>query len=320
MANFSVQLSNNGLYVCAENSGGDLLVVNRTVPLQWETFILIDTDTQATVLQSGSSVGIQCSNGQFVCAENGGGSNVIANRYGVSAWETFTIIKVGGVGGGSIQTGDSVVFLCSDGVHYLCAEGGGGQQVVANRTAIGPWETFVITGLPSAPVTNLDARVDSYRQQVGLSTTSQLGQEKWFNACEIAAQQGAGTFNSGREETCTWQHNIPGWQILEYNLEVLENKNGRGSYSADIIAKDGQFTANEQEIGDKWKGAIDLSIKAGDLEATRKLELEYQRNQQLIRNYAASKNTFFLKVNANGGLFEESIIRVKGSVRAIQVS
>lgn len=144
MANASVQLrANNGQYVCAENSGGDLLVVNRNVPLQWESFILINI--QGTGLQDGSLVAIKCNNGQFVSAENGGGSNVIANRNSIGDWETFTIKKVGG---GSIQTGDSVVFLCSDQVHYLTAEGGGGQQVVANRTAIGPWETFVVTVLP----------------------------------------------------------------------------------------------------------------------------------------------------------------------------
>ncbi|MCC5610489.1 hypothetical protein LC612_28000 [Nostoc sp. CHAB 5834] len=144
VANASVQLKgNNGQYVCAENSGGESLVVNRDVPLQWESFILINI--QGTGLQDGSLVAIKCNNGQFVSAQNGGGSNLIANANSIGPWETFTIKKIGG---GTIQTGDSVVFLCNDKVHYLCAEGGGGQQVVANRTAIGPWETFVVTVLP----------------------------------------------------------------------------------------------------------------------------------------------------------------------------
>lgn len=144
MANASIQLrANNGQYIAAENSGGELLVVNRNIPLQWESFIIVNI--QGTVLQDGSLVGIKCNNGQFVSAENGGGSNVIANRDSLGPWETFTIKKVGG---GAIQTGDSVVFLCSNRVHYLTAEGGGGQQIVANRTAIGPWETFVVTVLP----------------------------------------------------------------------------------------------------------------------------------------------------------------------------
>lgn len=90
MANDSIQLkASNGQYVCAENSGGDLLVVNRDVPLQWETFVL--TNIQGPRLQDGSLVVIKCNNGQYVCAENGGGSNVIANRNSIGRWETFTI-------------------------------------------------------------------------------------------------------------------------------------------------------------------------------------------------------------------------------------
>lgn len=161
--------------------------------------------------------------------------------------------------------------------------------------------------------------VDWYMQQAGLPTSAELGKERWFNACDIQAQQGAGTFNSGRTETCTYQHSIPGWQMLEYQVEVLENKYKRGSYKGDLIAKDGNFTVNEQQIGDKWKTAIDLSIKAGDVEATRKLELEYQRHQQLIRNYASNKNTFFLSATANGGLARKSVIHLKGNVKMVYI-
>lgn len=145
MGNASVQLrANNGQYVSAENSGGGLIVVNRNAPFQWESFVLVNI--QGTPLQDGSLVALECNNGQFVCAENSGGSTVVANRDSIGPWETFTIKRVGG--GGSIQSGDQVAFLCNDGIHYLCAEGGGGSELVANRAAIGPWETFVITLLP----------------------------------------------------------------------------------------------------------------------------------------------------------------------------
>ncbi len=30
---------------------------------------------------------------------------------------------------------------------YVCAEGGGAQPLVANRTAVGPWETFDLVRL-----------------------------------------------------------------------------------------------------------------------------------------------------------------------------
>lgn len=161
--------------------------------------------------------------------------------------------------------------------------------------------------------------VDWYMEQVGLPKSAELGEERWFDACEVVAQQGAVTFNSGKTETCTYQHSVTGWQILEYQIEVLENKYGRGSYKGDIIAENGNFTVNEQQIGDKWKAAIELAIKFKDVEAERKLNLEYQRNQQLIRNYASNKNTFFLSATANGGAFRKSVIRVKGKVKMIRI-
>jgi hypothetical protein len=161
--------------------------------------------------------------------------------------------------------------------------------------------------------------VDWYMQQAGLPKSAELGQERWINACDVRAQQGAVTFNSGRTETCTYQYDKPGWQILEYQIDVLENKHGRGSYKGDIIAKDGNFTVNEQQIGDKWKVAIELAIKYKDIEAKRKLELEHERNLQLIRSYSSNKNTFFLSATANGGLARKSVIHVKGKIKVIRL-
>jgi hypothetical protein len=127
------------------------------------------------------------------------------------------------------------------------------------------------------------------------------------------------TLNSGRTETCPYQHGIPGWQIIESQVKVLENIKGRGSYTKGIIAKDGQFTINVQQIGDKWKVATDLAIKAGDIEAKKKLDLEYQRHQQLIASYASNENTFWLTATANGGAFQKSRIHVVARVKLIRL-
>ncbi|MGB6297974.1 MAG: hypothetical protein WBF90_17555 [Rivularia sp. (in: cyanobacteria)] len=165
---------------------------------------------------------------------------------------------------------------------------------------------------------NQNADVDWYMRKVGLPKLSQIGEEEWVDACpSVYVHQGAGTFNSGKTEICPYQPDRPGWQIVEYDIEVLKNKHGRGSYSGGIIAENGQFTVNEQQIGDKWKAAIELADKKGDFETKRKLELEYQRHQQLIGRYASNKNTFFLKATANGGAFRKSVIHVKGKVKMI---
>jgi hypothetical protein len=161
--------------------------------------------------------------------------------------------------------------------------------------------------------------IEYYTTAAGLTNPAYIGQEKWVNACDVISQQGAGTFNSGVTKTCTYQTDN-GWQIVESHVEVLENKHGRGSYANNVIAKDGQFSANEQEIGAKWKIAIEAAVKAGDIDAKNKLEIEYQRNIQLIRNYSANKNTFFIEVTANGGLFRKSVIHVKARVKLVRIA
>ena len=80
----------------------------------------------------GKSVAIRVSNGQFVCAEGGGGGAVVANRNAIGPWETLTLHEL---------SGGNVALQAPNG-HFFCAEGGGGQPLVANRSAIGPWETF----------------------------------------------------------------------------------------------------------------------------------------------------------------------------------
>lgn len=199
-----------------------------------------------------------------------------------------------------------------------------GQHLEIRLKSAGPQTNFDLVTLDAHPQTISTSTsevhsVDWYMEQVGLPKSAELGEERWFDACEARAQQGAGTFNRGNTETCTYQHSVPGWQILEYQIEVLENKYGRGSYKGDIIAEGGILIVNEQQIDDKWKAATELAIKFNDLEAKRKLDLEYERNKQLFRSYASNRNTFFLSATANGGAFRKSVIRVKGKVKMIRI-
>lgn len=79
-------------------------------------------------------------NGQYVCAEGGGGREVVANRAAVGVWETFTIYDQNG---GLLQSGD-IVYLAAHNGQYVCAEDGGGREVVANRSNPSIWEKFTI--------------------------------------------------------------------------------------------------------------------------------------------------------------------------------
>lgn len=63
--------ASNGQYVCAEGGGGGELVANRTIPLSWETFGIVDPN--GLPFNSGDNIAIQTFDGRFVCAEGGGG-------------------------------------------------------------------------------------------------------------------------------------------------------------------------------------------------------------------------------------------------------
>ena len=82
-------------------------------------------------------VALRAHNGQYVCAEGGGGQEVVANRDQLATWETLQLIDLGN---------DNVALRVHNG-QYVCAEGGGGQKVVANRDLRKSWETFKLIKL-----------------------------------------------------------------------------------------------------------------------------------------------------------------------------
>ncbi|MEO7859952.1 MAG: hypothetical protein ABIU05_05830 [Nitrospirales bacterium] len=146
---YKVQLrAANGLYVCAEGGGGREVVANRAIPKEWERFTLTDPDRYP--LESGDHVVLAAHNNMFMCAEGGGGQKVVANRRLAGPWELFTIL-LANRGTGELTNGAQVGLQASNG-QYVCAEGGGGREVVANRGEIGPWETFSLEILGEAPV------------------------------------------------------------------------------------------------------------------------------------------------------------------------
>ena len=85
-----------GYYVVAEGGGGDVVNANRTAAFEWETF-RIEKIGGGGVISSGNAISLQAYNGwsggggNYVVAEDGGGSVVNANRGAVGSWETFTL-------------------------------------------------------------------------------------------------------------------------------------------------------------------------------------------------------------------------------------
>ncbi|MBE9108555.1 hypothetical protein IQ273_03875 [Nodosilinea sp. LEGE 07298] len=125
------------------------------------------------------AIALRAHNGMYVCAEAGGGRELVVNRTWIGEWEPFLIIWLGGnqvalrayngqylypEDGGTRRVvakatqidprtifemvhvgGSKLAFKAHNGM-YLCAENGGGQEVVANRPRIDIWETFEIFG------------------------------------------------------------------------------------------------------------------------------------------------------------------------------
>ena len=141
-ANMRIHLrTNNGNYLQALNGGGGEVNAKGSEARQWETFMLIDINGGKDVL-SGEKVYLKAYDNQhFLCAENGGGSKIVADKIHAKKWETFVIHKIGGEG--FIRDGDSVAFEVLNG-NYMTAEGGGGEAVNANGPWARSWETFIL--------------------------------------------------------------------------------------------------------------------------------------------------------------------------------
>jgi hypothetical protein len=76
-------------------------------------------------------------NGRFVCAENQGASQLVANRDAAGLWETFDLIYLGN-GQVALLSRANNQFVCTDLNNSLGQFG----PLYANRSAIGQWETF----------------------------------------------------------------------------------------------------------------------------------------------------------------------------------
>jgi len=113
------------LYVCAENGGGGEVVANRTQAGPWETWTVHTYDD--------GRVALQAHDGHYLTAELD--DTVRARALESGEWERFTY-----------EVRDVGVALLSCHGKYLCAEGGGGALVVADRvpgpTVPGEWEFF----------------------------------------------------------------------------------------------------------------------------------------------------------------------------------
>jgi len=82
------------------------------------------------------SVSIKTANGAFVCAKDGGGSEINAS---CGSPQGFTVI-------GNLVYGGPIALQTFDGKHYVSAKNGGGDGLNAESTTIGNDEIFKVMG------------------------------------------------------------------------------------------------------------------------------------------------------------------------------
>ncbi|MEO3755399.1 mucin-2 [Streptomyces sp. B6B3] len=114
-----------------------------TTTTRWES-TLASLPSSVTGLRSRA-------NAQYVCAENAGAGELVANRATLGLWERFDLVDLGG--------GDVALRAHANG-QYVCAENAGAAPLIANRASVGAWETFQRVDNADGSV-SLRARINS---------------------------------------------------------------------------------------------------------------------------------------------------------------
>ncbi|WP_443071125.1 glycoside hydrolase family 71/99-like protein [Streptomyces sp. NBC_01476] len=119
----SLRAGVNNDYVTAENAGAAALIANRTAIGPWEQFDLLDAGSGNVALRAHA-------NSRYVTA---GSAPLIADGTALGRAQTFTLVR---------NSDGTVSLLAIANNQYVTAESAGASSLIANRTAIGPWEKF----------------------------------------------------------------------------------------------------------------------------------------------------------------------------------
>jgi hypothetical protein len=207
--------------------------------------------------RKGRPVALRAHSGHFVCAEEGGGRELAANRTMIGTWETFFLSPMGdsrvalrvhnsqyvcaeGGGGGPVvanrdwrlswetfelvELADGDVTLRAHNGRYVCAEGGGGGAVVANRTRLGPWETFHLVAL--RPETMIALKTD--------------------NGHYVSAENGGGgAVTADRNSAAAWES----YRLIDLGGKAVALSTHDGHYLCAEGGGGGPIVANRERIG-----------------------------------------------------------------------
>jgi hypothetical protein len=142
--------TSGGYYFAATSGGGSTLYATATAKTDANAKLYF-YDLNGAHMRSGDPVAVAIKSGStryYMRAVNGGGGEVrmdtlLTNNdpLNASSSERFTIQKLSGSPDTILNNGDTFALVANNG-QYVVAEYAGGGAINANRSAIGPWETF----------------------------------------------------------------------------------------------------------------------------------------------------------------------------------
>jgi len=229
----------NGKYLSAKDGGGDLVNATRDKIGDWETFQIVDLGRGKFALKS--------YNGEYIRVSKDGNS-VYADSDEIGKRETFQLVVLK----------NKKVALKTHDDKYICAEDGGGKEVVANRDKIGGWETFEFVKVEEARSDRVKLHAKS--DVNGITFT-------WSKSANIKNIIGynlyRGTASGKQDSTPITDFPIEGTSYLDKNIERNTNYyyilkpvyrgNILGNPSNEVLVKSGANTTKIViEVGSKY--------------------------------------------------------------------
>ena len=135
-----------GQYVSA-GGNGSLVATRQTIGDDERFRIELLDQPEDAALVDGGLFALRAANGRLVCADQGGGGTLVADRAEIGPWESFVLrrqkVAVAGAGA-QLASGDTIAWRTAEKGRFVCAEGGGGRELRADRHRVGPWEAFTL--------------------------------------------------------------------------------------------------------------------------------------------------------------------------------
>jgi hypothetical protein len=176
-------------------------------------------------------------NQRYVCAENGGGNPLIADRDAVGDWESFQLVDLGS---------GNVALKSLINSRYVTADNAGDSPLIANRTSVGPWETFQWINLPNGDFALRAAANGRY-----VSATN-------GGATALVASADA----MGPWETFHWQPTPVPSKVLEHPISLFARADSR--YVSADNGGTNPLIANRGSVG-AWEAFKVVDLGAGQV-------------------------------------------------------